>query len=167
MHGLPAFSLTLTYLIPIALLAMLLGAERSRPRWLIATLLIALPAFYIAHYVSIGAIQGWPSSSPLPATFRLLAFRVKEPSPRDDSPGEILLWVQGHDAQNPRVHRLAYSTTLHEELVAAGRRQAEGAPQVGTRSSAERTAGETGGERTAIRFRDERRHGLPSKDTSP
>jgi 4-amino-4-deoxy-L-arabinose transferase-like glycosyltransferase len=167
MHGLPAFSLTLAYLIPIALLAAFLGAERTRPRWLIAAMLIALPVFYIAHYISIGAIQGWPSNAPLPEEFRLLAFRIEEPSPRDDGPGEILLWVQGHDVPDPRVHRLDYSKELHEELVAAGRRQAEGAPQVGTRSSRHRAADTPGGERTAIGFRDEQREGLPPKDARP
>ena len=36
MHGLPAFSLTLAYLIPVALLALSFGTQRKRPRWLIA-----------------------------------------------------------------------------------------------------------------------------------
>ena len=163
MHGLPAFSLTLAYLIPVALLALLFGTQRRRPRWLIAVVLMALPVFYIAHYVSVGAIQGWPSNAPLPERFELLAFRIEEPDPADDSAGEILLWAQQHDLEQPRVHRLSYNKELHQELVAAGRRQAKGTPQVGTRSS-DKSAGATADERTAIRFHDQQRAGLPSKD---
>jgi len=163
MHGLPALSLTMAYLIPIALLALSFGTQRSRPRRLIVVILIALPLFYIAHYVSVGAIQGWPSDAPLPDQFQLLAFRIEEPDPGDDSAGEILLWAQQSGLQKPRVHRLTYNKELHEELVAAGRRQAEGTPQVGTRSS-DKAAGTPGDARTAIRFRDQQRAGLPSKD---
>jgi hypothetical protein len=162
-HGLPAFLLTLAYLIPVALLALSFGTQGKRPRWLIAVILTALPVFYIAHYVSVGAIQGWPSNAPLPEQFQLLAFRIEEPDPADDGAGEILLWAQEYGLDEPRVHRLSYNKELHQKLVAAGRRQAEGARQVGTFRSDE-AAGTTADDRTAIRFHDEQRAGLPSKD---
>ncbi len=168
MPGLGGLLLTLAYLLPLVLLALTLAAQARRPRWLTGALLIALPLFYIGHFLGVGAVQGWPSDTPLPEEFALLGFQVVEPSARDEDGGKILLWAQQIGASQPRVHRLAYSRQLHESLVAAGHRQAQGAPQIGTRtrSTHAMSAQPRRGEDT-IMFRDRQTGGLPPKESTP
>jgi hypothetical protein len=167
MNGAMMLGLTLLYALPLALLALLLTAERRRPRWLMTVVLGALPLFYAGHYQVLQALQGWPSDAPVPEEFRLLAFEISEPDPAGDHDGEILLWLRATDGQPPRAHRLAYNKGLHENLITAGRLQAEGSPQIGRRNAQRRTA--TAGtpavpREDAISFRTEKPPALPSKD---
>lgn len=131
MVGIADLLLTLAYLVPVALIAMLLSPYSRRPRWLVVALLLGLPLFYTAHYLLLQRIQGWPSDAPLPEEFRLLAFRVTEPDVKRGEPGRILMWVAGMNDPEPRVHRLNYEKALHLELAAAAERQAAGRRQIG------------------------------------
>ena len=160
-------ALSLAYVIPIALLAWYLAAGRNRrPRWLLMMILAALPLFYAGHYLLLQQIQGWPSTAGLPDEFQLLGFEISEPGTGVTENGGILLWARATGRQTPRVHRLAYSRTLHQELVSAGERLAKGRAQTGIRS---RSTG-TGTVQTAegpgdrIRFEDTRDSVLPTKE---
>jgi hypothetical protein len=158
---------TLVYLLPVALLALLLVREKWRPRWLMVSVLAALPLFYIAHYHLMGALQGWPSDATLPEEFQLLAFRIAEPDPQNADRGQILIWAMADGQPQPRVYRLAYGKGLHQSLVRAGQRQAEGRPQVGRQRPAQAAArpGQQGERAPQIVFDDEQPATLPAKPT--
>jgi hypothetical protein len=161
--------LVIGYLLPVVLIALLMSSETRRTPRLIASLLIALPLFYVGHYLVLQQLQGWPSDAPLPETFRLLSFQIREPDPQHDRAGQILMWIESDPQASPRAHRLAYQKDLHQALVAAGRRQAEGRRQVGERRDddrlvrTERSAGRSR-EVSSINFRDEERPSPPSKE---
>jgi len=166
-NALGAIGLTLLYLLPVSLLALLLTHRVSGyPRWLITVVLLALPAFYVGHYHLLEQMQGWPSDAPLPQRFRLLGFDVTEPDTGKGETGRVLLWVQAPDSVSPRAHRLPYSKDLHQELVAAGqRRKNSGRTQIGTHQRAtpgatDRPASEP---QERIRFEDAKGPRLPAK----
>ena len=159
-------AMTLGYLFPVALIALLLTAQvRRHPRWLLTTVLLALPVFYVGHYLLLQQLQGWPSTAPLPEHFRLLGFDIREPRSKEQDGGRILLWIKAADDEQPRVHALAYRKTLHRELVAAGKRQEQGRPQLGTRSrGAANTVSDPGNRAPGdIRFSDAETRALPAK----
>jgi len=159
--------LTLVYLAPVALIALLLGdGKHPLRRWLLTAVLIGLPVFYVAHYLLLQQIQGWPSTEPLPRQFRLLAFDITEPDPVTGRDGRILLWVKTANDDQPRVHQLNYRKSLHQELVTAGQRQAKGHLQIGTRGGPRNTSATSGpgaGSQGTIRFRDVEGPSLPPK----
>ena len=156
--------LALLYVVPVAVVAGLLSTHSRRPRWLVSTLLIALPVFYIGHFQMIQAIRGWPSEAELPEQFQLLAFRISEPETGRGDEGEILLWIQGLADPRPRVHRLAYQKSLHIALTQAGQRQAAGIRQIGSRHlQGSASAADPSRDRAGIDFRDEPKSTLPAK----
>ena len=156
--------LTLLYVVPVAIVAVLLSTHSRRPRWLVSALLIGLPVFYIGHYQMIQAIRGWPSDAALPEQFQLLGFRISEPDTRRGDDGEILLWVQGLADPRPRVHRLAYQKALHIALAQAGQRQSAGISQVGSRKpQGSASAADPSRESAGIAFRDQPKPTLPAK----
>lgn len=165
MSTVPTAAITLVYLLPVALVALLLTTRWLRSaRWLLPSVLLALPAFYVGHYLILQQMQGWPSKAPLPTKFELLAFDITEPDPNTGRSGQILLWINAGDDDQPRVHRLGYQKDLHQELVAAGQRQAQGRPQVGTRGTGVSAAvGSNAAKKEVISFRDKVGRSLPSK----
>ena len=159
-------AMTLGYLLPAALIALLLTAQvRRHPRWLLSTVMLALPVFYIGHYLLLLQLQGWPSTAPLPERFQLLGFDIREPRPQEQDNGRILLWVKATDHEQPRVHALAYRKALHQELVAAGKRQEQGRPQFGTRNRHTPTTASDPSDSAPgdIRFSDAETRALPAK----
>lgn len=162
-----SLSLSLVYVVPLALLALMLSRPRAPARWAVILLLASLPLFYVAHYLLLQQLPGWPSDDTVPAEFELLAFDISEPDPASAYRGEILMWVRsGHDA-TPRVHRLEYRKSLHQALSNAGEMQAAGRPQVGHRVTAGTKPADAGGSERpgeSIRFSDAERRGLPAKD---
>ena len=165
MNTLPTVAITLAYLVPLALLAVLLSGRRQRhPPWLLAVILIALPVFYVGHYLMLQQLQGWPSDTRLPERFRLLAFDIIEPDPNTADPGRILMWIQAAGERDPRVYAQSYRVQLHQALVAAGKRQQQGRQQIGgavPQGRTEFSAGENA--RQVIRFEDAVAKPLPSK----
>ena len=157
--------LSLAYLLPIALLGILIGSrQRHERRWILAVLAL-LPVFYIGHYLGLQAIQGWPSRQTLPDDFQLLGFDIVEPD--NDRPGHILIWARASAAQQPRVHRLGYDRDLHHMLADAGSRQSEGTPQRGRRLPAETAGTAAVGSPDGshqLRFEDALQPRLPEKD---
>jgi hypothetical protein len=155
---------SLIYVIPIVLLGLLLArCRRGRP-WLTATLLVALPAFYVSQFLTLRGTQGWPSAAELPARFTLEGFKINEPGPGNTELGSILLWVTAEGVPVPRVHRLPYDRGLHESLTVAGEKIRTGTTQVGTRTDTP-PSGDGSGLPADIRFEDARPAGLPAKNT--
>ena len=155
-------TLGLAYVLPLALLALLVATARRPRRWLSILVLAVLPIFYAGHFFLLQGIQGWPVDSVPPDGFRLLGFDVREPDP--DSDGEILIWVQNNGQTSPRAHRLPYSRKLHRTIEAAGQRLAQGTPQIGTRSHAAQSNDPTGDASGGVlSFYDERPRKLPAK----
>lgn len=167
MSNLSTLALTLLYLLPVALMAVLLTRTRL-PRWVLTTVLVMLPAFYIGHYLLMQQIQGWPIGEPIPDQFRLLAFDIVQPDPKTNHPGQIVLWLKTAESAQPRAHRLPYRKDLHQNLVSAGQRQTLGIPQVCERSQspATGTPDNSRGERGSIRFKDEPHRPPPPKGSN-
>ncbi len=147
------FSLIAGYVVPIAGLALIaVGRVRNT---LIASILVLLPLFYLAHYFGLQDLQGWPSAQSLPLQFEVLAERVIEPDTQGDTPGAVYLWVQAAGDQRPRAYRLPYSKALHEEAVRAGSRRAAGKVQTGIRMErAGQGNNSAGGRELPIRIMD-------------
>lgn len=156
------------YLLPIALLALFTVGRRWSTRRM-TPVLAALPLFYLAHYLGLEAIQGWPTEAPLPDDFRLLAHAIQEPGPGAGDSGEILLWVRQGPDEPPRAHRLAYDRQLHQALTAAAERRAGGRPQRGFRQRQEAVRGDGSavGQHARLRFEDDTPKGLPAKSGLP
>lgn len=165
MNALPSVAITLIYLAPVALLALLLSERGQRhPVWLLTLILVLLPIFYIGHYLMLQELKGWPSSAELPERFRLLAFDIMEPDPSTAEPGRILLWIDGIGGRDPRVHELPYRKQLHRALVAARKRQAQGRQQIGSKAPGGGKPSEAAGhEEQVIRFEDATSKPLPAK----
>lgn len=156
------------YVLPLMLLAWVItGRNITRSR---ATLfvLLALPFFYLSHYLVVQHIAGLPSDQPVPDFFTLLGFEINEPNSRTDSAGEILLWLRADGSSSPRVHRLPYARELHESLSDAGERQAAGSTQVGVRrpiSESAKTTESRSGE-SNLEFKNEQPRKPPAKQDS-
>ena len=165
MSALPSILITLIYLAPLALLALMLSGRGQRhPVWLLTLILVLLPVFYIGHYLMLQELKGRPSGAELPERFRLLAFDITEPDPNTAEPGRILLWIDGIGKTEPRVHARPYSKQLHQDLVAAGKRKQQGHPQVGSKASKGVTASAAGRpDAQIIRFEDATSKPLPAK----
>ena len=167
MTQIETLTLSLAYVLPVALLGLLLTtADRSR-RWLSMLMLAALPAFYTGHYFLLQANQGWPVNDAPPDEFRLLGFDVREPD--QDSGGEILLWIRSNGHPSPRAYRLPYSRESHQAIRAAGQRLSQGTPQIGRQRSAtgnDDPAGAGAGGST-LSFHDEQPGQLPAKGDEP
>lgn len=165
MSALPSILITLIYLAPLALLALMLSGRGQRhPVWLMTLILVLLPVFYIGHYLMLQELKGRPSSAELPERFRLLAFDITEPDPNTAEPGRILLWIDGIGERDPRVHELPYGKQLHQTLVAARERQAQGHQQIGNKPSQGATpTGAVRQNEQIIRFEDATSKPLPAK----
>ena len=93
--------LVLAYLLPTVLVAWLLTKILNKHRRTAVVILTMLPLFYIGHYLLLEQLQGWPSTSRLPDSFRLIAYEALEPDKRTRDPGRILVWVQADDSTIP------------------------------------------------------------------
>jgi hypothetical protein len=167
MNTIQIVAMTLVYLLPVALVTLLLTTHFPRqPRWLLTAVLLVLPLFYVGHYLLLQQLPGWPSHAPLPQQFRLLGFDIVEPDTKAGKSGRILLWISAADSDPPRVHQLPYGKDLHQELIAAGQRQAEGRVQLGSRSrqaAPPASSGQAGIAQDIISFSDAASQSLPAK----
>ncbi len=158
-----------TYVLPLALAALLLTAPQRRSPWLVGALLAALPAFYAAQFALLQGQSGWPTGAALPDEFELLAYSVEEPDRARGVEGQIVLWLRPLGAKAPRAHRLDYDRALHQSLSDAGERLAEGRRQVGEKKRPDARTQARDGQMPgpAVGFRDMERRGLPPKPARP
>ena len=122
--------LTATYAFALFVLLLLLIRSRLSRKARVSVVL-AGSAFYLAHFFSLNAMQGWPSQSSLPEEFTLHAWQIEEPNPAQNQAGRIYLWVQTQEWGAPRAYTLPYSNGLHDRLETAGVRRNEGYIQKG------------------------------------
>ncbi len=154
--------LTLAY-VGIAVLLLSLNL-RSTWAWPIKAGAIAVTGiFYLLTYFAWHELSGWPASELPPDPFVLVAVEVQEPDKRTAEAGAIFIWARTMNAlmTAPRAYRLPYSGALHQALLLARERQAEGVAQVGRWENA---GSRIGDDPPALRFEDLPRHGLPAKD---
>jgi hypothetical protein len=111
---------------------------RSAWHWKVKAAAIALTAgFFVAAFVALEALLGWPTEAPPPAQFQLHAALVLEPNRGEGSAGAIYLWLSPRDAKGnvtgpPRAHALPYSRALHEQTARAQARLQDGRAVEGT-----------------------------------
>lgn len=147
---------------------LLIGLQLQSPwSWPVkaVTICTALPLF-VATFVTLETMLGWPSDDDLPAAFQLHAALVDEPSTGDARAGAIYLWVTSLDIMDdqevldsdpmgavetgstPRAFALPYSRDLHNRVEAMREamqkgKWVEGRHRLG--SSLERRFGEQNG----------------------
>lgn len=124
-------SLTASYAM-LGLLLLSLNLNSAWP-WTIKALAIgtALPLF-LATFLALQALMGWPSAADLPKDFELHAALVEEPSKDRDQAGSIYLWltptsetleetpddIAEAGGMLPRAFALPYSRDLHNKVEA-------------------------------------------------
>lgn len=158
-------ALTLAY-VAIAVLLLSLNL-RSAWAWPVKAGAIAVTGvFYLSTYFAWHELSGWPAPAWPPDSFVLVAAEVHEPDKRTAEAGSIFIWAQPADSRMkaPRAYRLPYSGALHQALLLARERQAEGVAQVGRWERVGSRAGADPQAPPALRFEDLPRSGLPAKD---
>ncbi len=115
--------------------ATLLALLASRwPRWLKAALVLAVTGFYFVADQALNEVWGWPSRTPLPERFVLLAVVVEEPTKQQQ--GALYVWVNaienGQPKREPRAHRLPYAKDLHALLDEGMKKVRQGVTQMGS-----------------------------------
>ena len=123
-------ALTATYAFALFVLLLLLVRSRLSLKARVS-IVLAGSAFYLAHFFSLNALQGWLSQSSLPEEFTLHAWQIEEPNPAQNQAGRIYLWVQTQEWDIPRAYTLPYSNGLHDRLETARARHQEGYTQQG------------------------------------
>src|SRR5687768_6155882 len=109
-----------TYLV-IALLLLSLNLT-SRWRWWIKGGAIAITGlFFLASFLVIKSLLGWPTQARMPARFELIASRVVEPDPFIGNPGAVFLWLEELGENNlpngrPRSYKLGYTEELADTV---------------------------------------------------
>ena len=76
---------------------------------------------YVGTYLGLKEVQGWPTSDPLPGSFRLIWAKVDQPDKRTNTQGQIYLWVRTIDVAEritgePRAYKLPFHTALAEQV---------------------------------------------------
>lgn len=135
-------TISLVYLVPLAMLASAWAHGRLTPALRIAAL-IALPVFYLVHWQFLERMSGWPTDVRIPDEFELVAASVVEPDRSQDRDGVIYLWVRNRLGEPPRSFELDYTRALHRQIVEAQRRLDQGVRQYGSASSG-RESGDSG-----------------------
>ena len=91
--------------------------------------------FLFIHFGTLRDLLGWPTQTPLPPKFLLLAAEINEPDKETGDPGNIFVWateiVDRTPASPPRAYEVEYNKSLHEKLNLAKTGQRKGIPQIG------------------------------------
>ncbi|MBW2452548.1 MAG: hypothetical protein JRF07_09375 [Deltaproteobacteria bacterium] len=121
----------------VALGILLLGLMVSTrwPVWVKFVSILLISTLYFVTYLSLGGLQGWPTSANLPDRFLLLATSIQEPDKTTGSKGVIYVWAsslaENMPATEPRAYRLDYDSEMHTMLEAAEKRTRNGIMQLG------------------------------------
>ncbi len=129
--------LTIAFVLLAAVLLWVVIAARGHT--VAKLVLIPVTVWYgVALYYSAQNLMGWPTARAVPENSYVLAYRIREPEPKNDYPGAIFLWVSGqspyqdnsrssfsiiprnlfnyHDTRAPRAFRLPYNRQMHQNL---------------------------------------------------
>ena len=97
--------------------------------------IVVTTLLYVVTYLSFPPLLGWPTGDPPPERFRLVAADVVQPDKSTGAKGMIYLWLKDMDdlsgRTQPRAYKLAYSTELHERVIAAKSKLDKGMQQLG------------------------------------
>ncbi len=123
--------LALSYALLAALVLNIWIATKWSTAFKISLVLI-MTLLYIGTYLGLREIQGWPTTDPMPDSFRLLWAKIDEPDKQSGSEGNIYMWVQNIDAAErltgePRAYKLPYRLDLAEKVQSAMNKSEEGA----------------------------------------
>jgi hypothetical protein len=101
---------------------------------IIKVIMIPVTIWYgLVLYYTAPNLMGWPTTKPIPENSQILAFRIKEPNPKNNDPGAIYFWLNPknvfsyNSSTHPRAHQLPYSRKMHKRIIEA-QRQARGVP---------------------------------------
>lgn len=127
-------TLTVAYAIPALLaLGVLIRSPWPLPLRLSAPALALV--LYVATFLSVPQLLGWPTRQHPPAGFRFVAAQIQQPDKARRDSGAIYLWLT--DAAElsasppPRAYRFPYSGPLHETVTSAMAKLQNGTPQLG------------------------------------
>lgn len=102
--------------------------------WVKAAATLGLLFLYVATYLSIPPLLGWPTNHEVPRQFRLIAFTVEENE-------GVYIWAndlsRGVRIGTPRAYKLAYNKVLHEDIEIAGAKLRRGINIIGELSTPE------------------------------
>lgn len=123
--------------VAIGTLLLVVLAQTGMARWLAATAVAAMSAFYIATFYWVTGLLGWSAPLAVPDRFKVVATRVVEPDLRHQRPGAVHVWLEELDDRNissgePRAYILPYSTELAARVSAAQAEINKGHAQGGT-----------------------------------
>jgi hypothetical protein len=95
--------------------------------WVKASAIVISLFFFVASYLSVTSLLGFPTLANIPERFSLVATRTVEPNKANGDPGAIYLWVEQLDEKNipsglPISHRLGYTEELAETVNEAQKR---------------------------------------------
>ena len=126
------FGIPLAYVIVTSLLLWMVIAVRGR-WWFKAAVILFCLLFSVVLWKSLEGLQGWPVEAAMPEKFEVLWTLTEEPDKKGGRPGVIYVWTRDLDPRasatagfprslvrkgggnEPRVYRLPYSRTLHEQ----------------------------------------------------
>ena len=153
------------YVVPLLLIGLWLSKSHLTQRTK-TLLLIGLPLLYLAHYISINALTGWPSTSSMPEDFTLLAHHIDEPDKQKGDEGRIYLWINQDGNLVPRSFELAYDKELHQKLVDTKSIRTDGQQVQGrqTATSSSSTNKSTGN--ASLSFSEKKKKAPPAKASS-
>lgn len=121
--------------IAYALVAALLLNIWIATRWSTgfkASIILLTSLLCVGTYLGLRDLQGWPTTDPMPESFRLLWAKIDEPDKTTISEGRIFLWVQELDVADrikgqPRAYSLPFQADLAEQVESALKKVEEGA----------------------------------------
>lgn len=103
--------------------------------WIKFFIIAIMSIFYFVTYQSLNGSTGWPSDQNVPKKFILNASLVVEPNKKDNTTGQIYLWLTSitHNKPDlePRAYQLDYSEQLHLTLEQADKKLRRGLVQMG------------------------------------
>lgn len=112
---------TVAAYVLIALLLISLNLTSRWRWWIKGGAIVITGLFFLASYLAIASLLGWPTQARMPLRFELVATRVVEPNPFAGDPGAVFLWIEQIDENNvpngrPRSYKLVYTEPLADRV---------------------------------------------------
>jgi hypothetical protein len=108
---------TVAVYILLAILLLSLNIFSLWKWWIKAGAIIVTTLGFVATYLLLNGLVGWPTVNKLPPRFSLVATRIVEPDKARGAPGHIYLWVEEIDEHQipvtpPRGYEVAFTNNL-------------------------------------------------------
>lgn len=119
--------------------------------WLKGLMVVLTSAFSVSLWLSLNALLGWPTQDVIPEKFEIKWVVAEEPNKITNSEGAIYVWLKDLDSgkkshswymsrrfnkieDEPRIHKLPYSRSMHEQAVKIQAKIASGGKFYGERN---------------------------------